>query len=562
MELRMRRGEWLISAVVLVLGGAGAGVMACAFNTDLGDCSQYPRTGCPGYSEVGVGGGGADAGPPKVCPTDPTAATVTGADLDGCGLFVTPGGAGDADGGGGDGSLDNPFHSLAAAAAAKAPGKVKQIYVCADAYTTASTVTFSGGVSIYAGYTACTGTWTWGGAESMATLTGPADQPALVLEGGTNEVTNLNVVAANSAVAGGSSIAVVVNGGSLSMPAGAITAGNATNGTAGTSPVPDATLDGIAGVSGLADCGPGSSSPGAMGPVKMCSSSVSSKGGNGGEGGIPTATPPQPAAGNGAAGSATPAVGTPPAGAAGQGEGQGAPPINMCSAGTPGADGTTGGSGAGATGSGTLSAKGYQGVDGKDGTSGQQGEGGGGGGGAEGIASGTCGSTTVTGILGASGGSGGTGGCGGNPGTAGTAGGSSIALLLLDATVQMGSTVTLTAGNGGSGGSGGDGQNGGTKGSHGSGGAGGPANAACNGGDGGDGGKGGPGGGGQGGHSLGIAFQSTTATAPNGLTSTVVLGTAGNGGQGGTNSTATNMGNGDNGQAAKCWNFTTNKSCS
>ena len=556
----MRRIEWLVGVAALVAGGAGAGGMACVFNTNVNDCSQYP-------CQSSGNGGSADAGPPKTCPTDPTAATVTGADLEGCGFFVNAGAAGvdggvdagDAGDAEGDGSFANPFHSLAAAAT-KTGGNFKQVYVCADTYTTTSTTIFSNGVSIYAGYTNCAGAWTWGGAGSLATLNGPANQPAIQFNGGTNEVTNLNVVAPGASAPGGSSIALVVNGGSLDIVTGSVTAGDAMPGTAGTSPVADMTLDGTAGANGLDACASGNTHPGATGAVNMCSTGGTSTGGNGGSGGDGTVTP-LPAAGNGTAGTAMPTAGTAPAGAAGQGEGTGTPALTMCTAGQDGAAGTVGTSGPGGSGIGTLSVNGYQGADGTSGAVGEPAEGGGGGGGAKGIASGTCPSGPVSGIAGASGGSGGTGGCGGNPGTGGTAGGSSIAVLLIDATLQLGSTVTLTAGAGGAGGLGGTGQNGGAKGTAGTGGAGGSGNGACSGGNGGKGGDGGPGGGGQGGHSLGIAFQSTTAPAPAGLTSTITPGAAGAGGVGGANNTTTNMGAGANGQAAKCWNFTGNKSC-
>jgi hypothetical protein len=113
--------------------------------------------------------------------------------------------------------------------------------------------------------------------------------------------------------------------------------------------------------------------------------------------------------------------------------------------------------------------------------------------------------------FGASGGAGGTGGCGGHGGGGGPAGGSSIALVVVEATVTL-EDVMMAASRGGNGGAAGDGQTGGQKGSGGDSGAGaGTAFSSCGGGDGGQGGLGGPGGGGQGGHSLGIAFQGSIA---------------------------------------------------
>jgi hypothetical protein len=70
---------------------------------------------------------------------------------------------------------------------------------------------------------------------------------------------------------------------------------------------------------------------------------------------------------------------------------------------------------------------------------------------------------------------------------------------------------------------------------------------------------GGPGGGGQGGHSLGIAFQGTTA--PKGGTFVITMTNAGTGGAGGQNSTAPNMGNGAAGVAGDCWDFGAKKAC-
>ncbi len=85
------------------------------------------------------------------------------------------------------------------------------------------------------------------------------------------------------------------------------------------------------------------------------------------------------------------------------------------------------------------------------------------------------------------------------------------------------------------------------------------ANGSCSGGDGGQGGVGGPGGGGQGGHSLGIAFQGTTA--PTGGTFMITMTNAGAGGLGGTNNMTANMGQGASGTAANCWDFGSNAAC-
>ena len=131
----MRHVEWLAGVVALVLGGAGAGAgcsqtkAGTAGSGAGGGTTSSTGTGTgtstgtsSGTSGTSSGTGGGDAGPPKTCPTDPTAASVTGADLEGCGVFVSApaadGGAADGGGGGGDGTFGNPFTTLAAAAAA------------------------------------------------------------------------------------------------------------------------------------------------------------------------------------------------------------------------------------------------------------------------------------------------------------------------------------------------------------------------------------------------------------------------------------------------------------
>jgi hypothetical protein len=170
-----------------------------------------------------------------------------------------------------------------------------------------------------------------------------------------------------------------------------------------------------------------------------------------------------------------------------------------------------------------------------------------------------CGSMTIA-VPGASGGAGGTGGCGGNAGGGGQPGGSSIALLVLDAEVTL-TSVTLTAGQAGNGGVGGSGQSGGGPGAGGmlGSGVGSSPPPSCTGGSGGAGGNGGPGGGGQGGHSLGIAFQGTTA--PVGGTFMIDMTKNGTGGSGGLNNTTVNMGMGADGIAVNCWDFGANKAC-
>jgi hypothetical protein len=203
-----------------------------------------------------------------------------------------------------------------------------------------------------------------------------------------------------------------------------------------------------------------------------------------------------------------------------------------CGDGADGVAGTDGALGTGATGTGLLDGSGWTGVSGSDGAPGAIG--GGAGGGSAGY---FCTSTFdsagfhVTCVpQGGGGGGGGAGGCGATGGRGGGAGGSSIALVVVDAPVDLESTA-LVAGNGGNGGNGGDG----AVGEPGQSGAPGGADPntcdpqqACAGGLGGRGGHGAPGGGGVGGHSLGIAY---VGTAPSPAPSSVTLGLAGSAGK-------------------------------
>ncbi len=547
----LRTHQIIAGAALVLLFAVGSQQTACFFVADFNDCSRYPAPNCfdAGVDDGGTDGGdGGEGGPPPSCAGDPTQdpAIVN----NNCGVFVSAGAAP-----GGTGSQEQPFATFAEAAAAS-PSRV---FACAGSYTETAQVGFSGGVAIYGGFTACSATsWTWS-ASMQASITTVTGKPGVVLDGGTNTLENVNVTAPSApmTMAGGSSIALVVNGGSLTMTNGALTAGDAQDGTAGVGGNA-ANLDGAAGPSGANACDNGLHDPGPMGATNTCVTGGSSTAGNGGPGGQIVSNVLQPAGGGVDGGASPPAS---PMGAndgkAGVGEGESG--ALSCTNGDNGAPGAAGTSGAGAAGPGAITASGYQGASGTDGTNGSPGQGGGGGGGAEGGLSVSCAADAGTiSVPGASGGAGGTGGCGGALGGGGGAGGSSIALLVLDATVTL-TNVTLTAGKGANGGAGGNGQAGGHNGSGGSAGSGGPVDNACSGGAGGKGGNGGPGGGGQGGHSLGIAFQGTTA--PTGGTFTITMTNAGSGGPGGTNNTTANMGQGANGVAGNCWDFGKNAAC-
>lgn len=189
--------------------------------------------------------------------------------------------------------------------------------------------------------------------------------------------------------------------------------------------------------------------------------------------------------------------------------GEGGTGIDEDCVGQDGADGPAGADGAGATKRGALVNGSWMPTAGSDGFPGLPGQGGGGG--AGGLAGG--------------GGSGSAGSCGLAGGGAGGGGGASIALLLLDADVDL-VDAEVVAGNGGPGGPGGLSERRTiTPGDPGEG-----FSDGCDGGRGGKGGSGGGGGGGAGGISVGILFQGAPPVRTN---TNVTAGAKGRGGGGG-----------------------------
>jgi hypothetical protein len=442
---------------------------------------------------------------------------------DTCGVFVSSSGGDDV---AGDGSKAKPFKTLAfgikSAAMANAP-----VYACSETFT--ETLTVAEGASVYGGLD-CKKDWSFAvGAKS--TLTAEADAVPLTVNQAASQVAlwDFKVQAADAVMAGGSSIAVIVDHVMASFTRCDLIARNGVKGLDGTTPTdsvgptgPNAQFDmAVRGNDGKAAC-PAMGSSQLGGEVKDNSFCPNANGGPlgglGGAGG--------PTGGDGASAMATSqtALG---------GKGQPvADPMWGCLVGyglaNGGATGKSGLDGMGATGAaglGQLTISGYAGVAGLPGDPGMPGQGGGGGGGAKGKV--LC--------AGASGGGGGAGGCGGHGGTGGAAGGSSIGLVSLGATLAFDS-VTIQLGTGGAGASGAFGQIGGTGGKGGSGGAGdstAPATSlACDGGNGGTGGPGGQGGGGRGGHAIGIAATGKIAPNTKGV-SFVQQGTVGLGGKGG-----------------------------
>jgi hypothetical protein len=516
----------------------------------LGVGGMYQITGCSGTGPECVLGICMKDGPHRDCVE--SLIKDDGAVIEGPGVFFVSASAVP----GGNGSKAQPFQRFADAAG-KNP---KRVYACAGEYVENESVSFKEGVEIYAGFTGCdSDEWRWSKTRSI--LKGPRNAVALALHEGHSCIGNLDVIAADADVAGGSSIAVAADGGTVAIVNGKLTAGNARDGSPGSSPPEDGTLHGKAGEPGVDACDQGTHHDGPTGATTACSTGGTSTGGNGGNGGtiiLPTSTAgavrtPGDSGGDGTSSSPAPM----PKGEGGRGEDSEG---TACSGGQHGTEGGMGEAGSGAKGPGMISAAGYTGNNGVDGLAGKPGQGGGGGGGARGTLGAVCpGAKRQADVPGASGGAGGSGGCGGRGGGGGQAGGSSIALMILDASVQL-ENVDLSAGKAGGGGQGGKGQKGGKAGSGGGSGHGiDSALNSCDGGDGGDGGRGGPGGGGQGGHSLGIAFKGSSPPAGGAFVRDPE--NKGTGGKGGGDQPRPPGSSGADGQAERCWDFTANSAC-
>lgn len=522
-----------------VLAASGALGLGCQFLAGITGDLRLESNG------TGGDGGGTDGGVLPECVGDP--ALDNSLVQNKCGVFVVADSPP-----GGDGTKEKPFATFGEAAAS---GR-SRVYACASDTQETDTVVFDGGIEIFAGFTDCApaGWKTWDPAKK-AKLIGIADKIALkISNNGSSTIRNLDILAPNAMSPGASSIALVVQGGSLTMDNGDLQAGNGANGEDEVQPPDDPALDGVSGDKGLDVCAAGAASPGALGKTKDCGGGELSMSGDGGDGGPADGTP----ANSGTDGSPQDAA-QPTKGKGGRGEGEAG--LMSCEPGADGAHGASGASGDGATGNGTITVDGFLGVKGTKGMRGKPGQGGGGGGSSKGGMAITCMGATLA-RLGASGGSGGTGGCGGLPGIGGGFGGSSIALVGLNNVVLTMSAVTLMSGKGGNGGQGGGGQTGGLPGMGGpiSLGVGAAAKNSCKGGYGGFGGPGGAAGGGTGGHSL--CFALNGATQPKmGVTCVPDPLKLGTGGPGGFGSTALNGGKGADGMSAVCFDFAANMAC-
>ncbi len=423
-------------------GGSGGGSGGDARSSSNGTAA----------ATTGATGGSTD---PSCTPLDGQAISVA------CGIFVNT----DAPEMG-NGKQESPFRDLATAMAASSSANAR-IYVCGDLD---EAVDLLPGREVYGEIDCATG-WIWD-FDARATWTAPADTIPLRAQSGEagNIVSGFDITARDAAVEGGSSIAVLVDGGTLRIARSSVAAGSGEHGAPG---IPG--TQGTAGPPGAA--GGVDESQGALGGVSPCG------GGTGGKGafvdcpgGVCACYDANPASTGGTTGQSA----------------------NSCTLGDNGAAGTDGAPGEDAIGLGTIGPHGFFPALGTAGGNGMPGKPGGGGGA-------HC-------LHQEGGGGGGAGGCGGTGSSGGQGGGSSFAFVSLDAEIHF-ESVTAAVGSGGNGRAGGHSPSGGTGGM---GGAGactgtflqctGPAFPACSGGKGGDGGDGGKGGSAPGGHAAIIAY--------------------------------------------------------
>lgn len=519
-------GAVMITGVTWTLAAALVGCPAdpsalCAY----GDCE-------PGTADAGGTSDGSpaeDSGPfaPGCAPSpaeDPS--TIREA----CGVFVAPSGDDLA-----EGSATAPYRTLARGlAVAKAANK--HVFVCAGVYDEALVVDAAvDGLQIHGGFT-CPGEdggapWSYGtGPRARVSLT--LAGPALRIDGLTTGLLleDMEFRARDESATGVSSVGGLVRASSavtlrrVRIQSGAAGSGTPGDTPGGAAPAPTpATGSSIDGKSATDNNGAGTQ-------TCTCGADVT-MGGRGGDNA-------EAGGGNGSAGTAnglaTPYPPSPTLNDTGAG-GSGRTTLNQCVGGFRGAMPPDGTVGTGGTAAWSVETNGafmaLPSARGASGQAGGMGQGGGGGGGGNRLAN------LATG----GGGGGACGGCGGKAGGGGSAAGSSVALVLVDASLAIRDSE-LVAGAGGTGGKGGSGQDGSVGGFGGA-----QATASggngCGGGDGGKGGKGGGGGGGAGGASLVIAHR-----GPAPALEKVVM-TAGTRGVGGEAGDGTSAGHGQDGIA-------------
>lgn len=443
---------------------------ACSVGSDcdFGLCSG-PTTAADGSSGTDGSVGAVPVDPCVATPTDPKCVD------DSTALFVskTTGSTS------GDGTKAKPVSSVGLALQ-RLDDKHRRIYVCEGTYDEDLGFTAAhNGVSIIGGVDC-----TWNAKADAKPVIGASATPAKST--GTTGLALVDVaIEAKDAKDGGSSIALFVSGGDVTLKGVRLVAGKGDNGAAGV-------LVPFTNFPSQADLKGGDAMDNAGGKEKKvtCPGGLVTVGGKGGDIGFGGET------------------GLPgPSNAA---------PLATCmnGFGRDGIENPAGTVGASASLPGTIDAVGWKPQGGGGGQIGSPGQGGGGGAGS-----------------GGGGGGGGAGGCGGAAGTGGQGGGGSIGLASFGAsvTVVTSSIIGSTAGNGGSGADGQAGQS--VFGFHGNGG-----NAACQGGNGAPGAKGGAGGGGAGGSSVGILSKGGKVTVDDATKAAIQVGTPGKGGTDGTGS--------------------------
>jgi len=450
-----------------LLCGLGFLVTACPAVLDdecaEGACSPRTNAG-EGGSDVVDGGADAPVDPCVNTPTDPKCLDENTA------LFVSAPNGNNADA---TGSQTKPFKTIGAALG-KITATKRRIYVCDGTYPEDLALTAAhSGVSLFGGIDC-----TFKAVSPNKPIVGATANPVKI-EGATGLAIADIEIEAKDATAG-SSVAVFVNGGDVTLSRARLVAGKGFKGD-------DAVLVEFAypDVTALKGKDASGTTGGASAPY-TCPGGAITTGGKGGD-----------ASFQGLAG-------TP-----GAIDNKGA--VATCAAGGTGGDGATGNvgmPGPGATTLGQLSDTGWSPSTGTAGENGGPGQGGGGGYGTAGA-----------------GGGGGAGGCGGAASPGGKGGGASIALATNNSRVTV-TTSVLQAKNAGPGGSGAIGQTGqpdfGVGGNR--------SGAACNGGNGGPGGGGTPGGSGAGGVSVGVLYKGTKPTLDATTEQQIALGTKGSAG--------------------------------
>ncbi len=423
-----------------------------------------------------------DAGSPAVSPcvetpTDPKCVDDTSA------LFVSKTGTS-----GGEGTRANPVNTVGIALQ-KIDAKRRRIYICEGTYE--EDVAFNSaqnGVSLIGGVDC-----SWNAKAGAKPVLGGSANPMKAV--GVSGLALVDIaVEAKDATNGGSSIALFVSGGDVTLKGVRLVAGNGGNGANGK-------LEEFKNFPTQTDLNGNDGTAAGGGPEKpvTCPDGAKTVGGKGGNAGDP-GQPGLPTLDGGAGGT-----------------------VGACETsglgGSKGSPGLPAGIAASASVVGALTAAGWTPEPGANGKPGGPGQGGGGGGG-----------------FGGTGGSGGAGGCGGAGGGGGSGGGASVAIAAFTARVKLAASSARTQ-SGGAGGNGAEGQMGqaifGLRGV-------GTGNA-CNGGSGGIGGKGGAGGGGAGGVSVGLLTKGGSLDIDDATKAAIQLGSPGPGGKDGTGA-ATNVG--------------------